>query len=158
MRKVGNPIPTKAALVSVVLAVVLIGGLDMIWPLVGIFDDVLDGEDKFLVEPSRPTLVLNSNHVGVNFVTIEQNGLKNVRFFEVHGRRLDDRFGTEHWSRWQLEFVVGKTIYDTWVFVDESATSGYLYQYKARAVDVNGNQIGTWSQVLSRRMGGGDDR
>lgn len=158
MRKVGNPIPTKAALVSVVMAVVLIRGLDMVWPSVSTPIGVPDQDDTSLAKPSKPTLVLDSSRTKVNFITIEENDLENVRFFEVYGRRLDDRFGVEHWSRWNLEFVVGKNIYGTWIFVDEFVTGGFLYEYKARAVDVNGNQIGTWSQVLSRRMGGGDDR
>ena len=108
------------------------------------------------VDGPRPILTVDIDIDDANFITIESGELQNVRFFEVYRRGLDDKYAGNVWSRWLLKAVVGKTIYDTYVFVDESARFDVLYEYKARAVDVNSNQVGTWSNVLQRRMRQGD--
>ena len=96
--------------------------------------------------------MIDNDQKDANFITIERGTLQDVRFFEIYARSLDDTFASNVWSRWRLKAVVGKTIYDTYIFVDESTRPGILYEYRARAVDVNSNQVGTWSHVLQRRM------
>lgn len=159
MRRLGNsfPIPFRPMLVAIVLAFVGVQGTkqffqyDLLSSLIKARGE-LDTNARPVPGESRPTLVVNGDVANANVVMIEAGGLRRVRFFEVYRRRLDDNFGASYWSRWRLYAVVGKTVLDTYVFVDESIYLGDLYEYKARAVDRRGYQIGTWSKVLQRRI------
>ncbi len=144
--------------VAVVLAISVVTGINVLRvptptsvPAV-----VLNTTATPVPDAPRPILAVDNDIDDANFITIESGELQNVRFFEVYRRGLDDKYAGNVWSRWLLKAVVGKTIYDTYVFVDESARFDVLYEYKARAVDVNSNQVGTWSNVLQRRMRQGD--
>ena len=163
MRKAGNPILFKVTLVSVVMAIVIVRGINEVWPQV-LSPSIpmtaaakestpsLDTRATPVPGMPRPILIVDHDVRRANLITINDNGLESVRFFELYRRTFDERCGANVWSRWLFRAVIGKTIYDIYVFVDELVYRGNLYEYKARAVDINSNQVGTWSDVLQRRV------
>ena len=162
MRKTVNPTPLGMALVLVVMVMVIVTGtsevtLPVFTPDISVTDvpvGIFDRKATLVPRIPKPILVVNHDVQNANLITIDDDGLETVRFFEVYRRRFGDECGANVWSRWLLNAVVGKTIYGTYVFVDELVKPDNLYEYKARAVDINGNQVGAWSDVLQRRVPG----
>ena len=162
MRKTVNPTPLGMALVLVVMVMVIVTGasevtLPVYTPNISLTDvpvGIFDRKVTLVPRIPKPILVVNHDVQNANLITIDDDGLESVRFFEVYRRRLADEFGADVWSRWRLNAVVGKTIYGTYVSVDELVKTANLYEYKARAVDINGNQVGAWTDVLQRRVPG----
>lgn len=151
-RKV-NPTPLGMTLTLVVTAIVVVLGISEVFPPDSSVIDVPVGVFDRAVTPV-PILVVDHDIENANLIRIDDDGLEDIRFFEVYRRRFADECGANVWSRWKLNAVVGKTIHDTYVYVDELVKRDTLYEYKVRAVDKNGNQVGAWSEVLSRRMPG----
>ena len=162
MRKTVNPTPLGMALALVIMVTVIVTGtsevlLPVYTPDISLTDvpvGIFDWKVTLVPRIPEPKLVVNHDVHNANLITIDDDGLESVRFFEVYRRRLADDFGDIVWSRWRFNAVVGKTIYGTYVFVDELVKTGNLYEYKARAVDINGNQVGAWTDVLRRRVPG----
>ena len=162
MRKTVNPTPLGMALVLVVTVMVIVTGtsevtLPVYTPDIYLTDvpvGIFDWKITLVPRIPKPSLVVNHDIENANLITIDDDGLESVRFFEVYGGRFADECGANVWSRWRFNASVGKTIYDTYVFVDELVRPNNLYEYKVRAVDISGNQVGAWSDVLQRRLPG----
>lgn len=148
-----SPTPLGTTVTLVVTMIVVVLGISAVFSPDSSVIDVPVGVFDRDVTPV-PILVVDHDIENANLIRIDDDGLEDVRFFEVYRRRFADECGANVWSRWLLNAVVGKTIYDTYVYVDELVKRDTLYEYKVRAVDIGGNQIGAWSEVLSRRVPG----